>query len=52
VYCAASVFSLLQPYSKIKFELEFNLGEILPVNMQVYQLNLTKLKLEYLKFSF
>jgi len=48
----------LQPYSQGKLELESNLGEILPVNCKfircstVPQLNLKKLKLEYLKFGF
>jgi len=49
---------ILQPYSKSKLELESNLSEILPVNLfanlsvVLSQLNLTKLKLEYLKFGF
>jgi len=46
----------LRPYSKCKLELLSNFGEILPViaslSVVVAQLNLTKLKLEYLKFGF
>jgi len=53
---AKSTIYDLQPYSKSKLELESNLGEILPVNSSLFvvlpQLNLTKLKLEYLKFDF
>jgi len=48
---------LLWPYSKSKLELEFNSREMLPVNCKficdsILIFNLTKLKLEYLKFGF
>jgi len=50
---------LSQSYSKSKLKLESNLDKILPVIASLYsslsvvlsQLNLTKLKLEYLKFG-
>jgi len=41
------------PYSKSKLKLELNLNEILTVLFVILsQFYLTKLKLEYLKFSF
>jgi len=45
-----------QPYYKSKLELEFNLGKfyqlIASLSVVLLQLNLTKLKLEYMKYGF
>jgi len=53
---AKPVLHNIQPYSKSKLELDFNLSEILPVNCELSvirsQIYATKLKLENLKFVF